>query len=234
MKRIYFIFIIVIGALSACEKTNVPPPAPKTVHVENVPYIQIYYIGEPRLQVYTRIYNPGFQKVGIDILPHSYNDVILSDIAAEWKGHGTKAEPEKHRAIAERNGDMSFTGTLRKMPEAFNLNFNSMRITCDAAWDKDHPAGASLNDLSVITDVGCYFDYIESKYESRPMFYNKMLSDLIDTDFRIISPFFAWIDLPDDLLGREVTFTLTSQTADGETLTSSCTLLLQKDDAIQL
>jgi hypothetical protein len=159
-------------------------------------------------------------------------------------GHykSTGAKKQVYDALCEKHGDMTF---LREQVtwgpggpvtvEFLGIDFLSIDITSDSAFDEEHPAGVSLGDIVLFNSYSVK-PYIDSGYTStydndvyHPV--NKHLSDLTQDDLILIGKYKYSSGDPDYIgkltfdkeptLSKIHTFTVTMTADDGRVFTDS-------------
>lgn len=184
MKKLMF---LLIGAmmLASCEKGikpdngyGDPPP--------------------PEYRVFTRSYVMGyFEHTGIDITSTNIapgdHDIWRRIELILLKGNyvGTyldeSEKKEAYDAICEKYGDMSYNdfvvvGGINSSKETPGLieypvvNITSINIVSNAAFDEDHPAGTSLNDIFYLAHVPMTKHFIENGYGKNGFDFQQVLN----------------------------------------------------------
>lgn len=98
---------------------------------------------------------------------------------------------------------------------AYAESIRSIEITTQSAWDDDHPAGSSLNDIFDVK-YGTYRHFVDSGFtaESRVVWEQKALAQLTESDMWFINTEFLLIcdDCPDGNLLKRLYITITLDT----------------------
>ncbi len=86
-----------------------------------------------------------------------------------WNSKGT--EKRTYDDLCEKNGDTSYNKKLSFIgapdePRSFSVQtINKIEVISNADWDADHPAGALLNDITILLSMSPY-KYIRSGYKN--------------------------------------------------------------------
>lgn len=114
-------------------------------------YIPYYEDGELELTVENAAWENGKATLFCWLSGSPQRDYLFA--APEVGGKGESAE--RFLEIALRNGDRSYDETVSDIiawnRRCYAPNFSEVRVVCrDRAWDEEHAAGVSLNDIAEI------------------------------------------------------------------------------------
>ena len=260
MKRIYGLLMLALLA-SACSSDdeskefftgNENPPFPITLSIEDGSLINSY--------VYSTDLEISLSNDGKIIMAYFTGNSVYSRLLGQkWLWWGEQVPSQENYAqfetLSSANGDTGFNGAVEAFIQMGRENLNaclsqpiaSIEVTSSAAWDENHPAGASLNDMirvfspryAEVFDSGYELLYrnwghadeaereqypprqdFGTEYSSRNASW-KLLTELDETDKRIFPAYFVLKSLPYlPLFGQQITVKVTL--ADGTVLTGTC------------
>ncbi len=107
-------------------------------------------------------------------------------------------DKELYQEFCEKNNDVSFNKKIiinskTATPASFldgasasYPNISSVDFYCDKAFDENHPAGSSLNDIVEVKDLLSLRQYINSGYKDFGDGYKGMISDLSSKDIDLL------------------------------------------------
>ena len=134
-----------VGLMCSCTISTSRPPD-GTVFSKN--FVQTYYIPSE-----IEMYQGGDEE--------PYRNYACMEFQGE---RFYRKDDVKYNALAEKYNDMSYNGrVIPGINEALGVEYSAINITCDVAFDEEHPAGESLGDVVMLCATS-FKKFIESGY----------------------------------------------------------------------
>lgn len=209
MKRL-FLFCLVAFSMVSCNNelaTEFPSAKIKSYHLIDV-YEPWDYV---KLEAYNN-FDTGAKGVVVylwDDIP--CNEIVSREYAAEWNKspkQSYKVSTEGFDELAKKNNDEGYEwdvlvvyDLLGETAKSINCHMalergvKSIDVVSDSDFDKDHPAGTSLNDVVKFYGTN-YSQYLTSNVNKKKVDitnyylgdFNKLCSEITESDLKIIGP----------------------------------------------
>ncbi len=194
-----------VGVLSGCDKKVETPDAPKDETVFSPNYIQSYLVAKDIEKYFMR------------------GTISFKGDEIDNQSPGEKAQYDE---LSEKYNDKTYNDYLPPLQNCAVVGLQSMSITCTPAFDEQHIDGGSIDDI-VLLSFYSFYDYIQDGYKvfgpstRHPgpeiigkdgyRYKEKLLSECIPDDFRLIGPSLQWYFTVPVPVGVKFTFTITVQ-----------------------